>query len=184
MDKIDVNGSLMDVRVLFSAEKIHQRTKKLADQINHDYGTTETLAVLIVLNGAFVFAADLVRMLQMPTEIESIRMKSYEGTQSSGHIQLLMPLPDNLAGKHVLIVEDIVDTGRSLSFLWKELQRVGAASVKICSLLNKPLSHESKDLKIDYVGFDIGKNFVIGYGLDLDSKYRNLPYIADLISPQ
>lgn len=178
--QIDVNGTQMNVRVLFSAEDILKRTKELAQQINQDYGLDDTLVILVALNGAFVFAADLVRELKMTTQIEFIRIKSYEGTESSGTIQLLTPLPKNLAGKNVLIVEDIVDTGRSFHFLLKLLNQTNAASIKMCTLLNKPEAREFNDLKTDYVGFDIAKNFVIGYGLDLDGVYRNLPYIADL----
>lgn len=178
--KIDVNGTMMNVRTLFSAEQIQKRTQELAQQINQEYGLDQTLVILVALNGAFVFAADLVRELKMTTQIEFIRIKSYEGTQSSGSIQLLTPIPKNLVGKHVLIIEDIVDTGRSFHFLLNLLSQTDAASLKMCTLLNKPEAREFPDLKPDYVGFDIGKNFVIGYGLDLDGVYRNLPYIADL----
>lgn len=177
--QINVDGTLMNVGVLFSEIDIRDRTKILAHQINHDYGTKETLVVLIVLHGALIFGADLVRNLEMPTEIETIRIKSYEGTTNTGKIKLVTPIPTSLKGKHILIVEDIVDTGRSIDFLLKELQKVEAASIKVCALLDKPEAHEFP-VKADYIGFNILKNFVIGYGLDLNGKFRNLPYIANL----
>lgn len=177
--QINVGGTLMNVGILFSEIDIRERIKIIAQQINQDYGTKDTLVVLIVLHGALIFGADLVRNLEMPTEIETVRLKSYEGTSSTGKVQLVTPLPNHLAGKHVLVVEDIVDTGKSIDFLLKELQKAEATSVKICTLLDKPEAHEFP-IKADYVGFKIAKNFVIGYGLDLDGKYRSLPHIANL----
>lgn len=177
--QIHVNGTLMNVGVLFSEQDIKERTKKIAEQINHDYGNKETLVVLIVLHGAILFGADLVRNLEMPTEIETVRIKSYQGTSSSGTVTLVTPLPTSLENKHVLVIEDIVDTGRSIDFLLKELKNTKALSVKICSLLDKPEAHEFP-IQANYIGFTIQKNFVIGYGLDLNGKYRNLPYIANL----
>ncbi len=178
--QIQVNQKLMDVKTLFSESQIQERIQILAKKINTDYKSTEPLIIMIVLNGAFIFAADLVRYLNMPTEIETVRLKSYEGMSSTGHIQLLTPLSENFSGKNILIVEDIVETGRTLHFLMDELKKRDAKSVKICTLLNKPEAHESP-LSLDYICFDIGKNFVIGYGLDLDGKYRNIPYIAELV---
>ena len=177
--QINVDGTLMNVGVLFSEIDIRERTKVIAQQINQDYGTKETLVVLIVLHGALIFGSDLVRNLEMPTEIETIRIKSYEGTSSTGNVTLVTPLPSSLDGKHVLVIEDIVDTGRSIDFLLKELQKTKTLSVKICSLLDKPEAHEFP-VKANYIGFTIQKNFVIGYGLDLNGKFRNLPYIANL----
>ncbi|WP_186645323.1 hypoxanthine phosphoribosyltransferase [Fluviispira vulneris] len=178
--QIQVNNTLMNVKVLFSESDIRERIKQLSEQINHDYGTENTLVILIVLHGALIFASDLVRNLAMPTEIETVRIKSYEGTTSTGNINLVTPLPKDLEGKHILVIEDIVDTGRSINFLLNELQKSNTKSIKVCSLLDKPEAHEYP-LKADYIGFQIAKNFVIGYGLDLDGKYRNLPYVADLI---
>jgi hypoxanthine phosphoribosyltransferase len=177
--QINVDGTLMNVGVLFSEIDIRERIKIISKQINEDFGTQDTLIVLIVLHGALIFGADLIRNLEMPTKIETIRIKSYEGTSSSGKINLATPLPNSLEGKNVLVVEDIVDTGRSINFLLKELQKTNAKLIKICSLLDKPEAHEFP-IKADYVGFKISKNFVIGYGLDFNGKYRNLPYIANL----
>lgn len=177
--QIEFNQKMMNVKTLFSEEQIKNRIKSIAQRINTDLGDKEPLVVLIILNGAFIFAADLVRYLDMPTEIETIRLKSYEGTSSTGFIKLLTPLTDNVTGKNILIIEDIIETGRTIHFLMSELKNKNVKSVKVCTLLNKPEAHESP-MQIDYVGYDIGKNFVIGYGLDLDGKYRNLPYIAEL----
>lgn len=177
--QIEVNGKTCEAEVLFSADAIRVRVQQLANEINADYGIENKLVILIVLHGALIFASDLVRNLAMPTEIETVRIKSYEGTESSGNVHLVTPLPPDLAHKHVLVIEDIVDTGRSLHFLLKELKQTGAKSVKVCSLLNKPDAHQF-DIDADYIGFDIGKNFVVGYGLDLDGQYRNLPFIADI----
>jgi hypoxanthine phosphoribosyltransferase len=176
---IEFNQKKMEVKTLFSEEEIKARIKIITQEINRDFGKTEPLVILIVLNGAFIFAADLVRYLEMPTEIETIRIKSYEGTSSTGKIQLLTPLTDNVSGKNVLIVEDIVETGRTLKFLLDELKAKNVKSTSICTLLNKPEAHEFQ-MNLNYVGFNIGKNFVIGYGLDLDGRYRNIPYIAEL----
>lgn len=170
----------MQCKILFSEEQIKTRVREIAHAINKDLGSQEPLVILIVLNGAFIFAADLVRHLDMPTEIETIRLKSYEGTSSTGTVQLINSLPANLAGRNVLVIEDIVETGRTLAFLLNELKKQNVKSLKICSLLDKKELHESP-IALDYIGFPIGKNFVIGYGLDLDEKYRNLPYLAELL---
>lgn len=174
------NEKKMDVHTLFSKEQIQTRIQTIAKEINQSLGSKDPLVIVIVLNGAFIFAADLVRYLEMPTEIETIRLKSYEGTSSTGHIQMMTPLSGNVEGKNVLVIEDIVETGRTIHFLLNELNSKKAKSVKICTLLNKPDAHESPT-HLDYIGFDIGKNFVIGYGLDLDGMYRNWPYIAELM---
>ncbi len=178
--QIEFNGQTAKLNTLFSKDQIQARIEELAKKINQEYGPNELLVVLIVLNGGFIFAADLVRYFEMPTEIETIRLKSYEGVKSTGKIKLVSPLTNDLKDKHVLIIEDIVETGKTLEFLEQHLQSQQVKSVKICTLLNKPEAHEVK-LKLDYIGFDIGKNFVIGYGLDLDGKYRNMPFIGELV---
>lgn len=178
--KVDVNGTSMDVRVLFTEKEIKVRVETLATQINRDLGQNELVVVLVVLHGALLFAADLVRGLSMPTHIESIRLRSYEGTQSTGHVELISSLPNNIKNAHVLVVEDIIDSGRSMVFMRTLLQNTGAKSVRIATLLDKPQAHEVP-VDADYVGFSIGRNFVIGYGLDLDGNYRNLPYVAELL---
>ncbi len=179
MDFIDVGGKKMKTNIMFSATQIQQRVEILGGQIAQDYAPGTTITVLIILNGALLFAADLVRHLPHPTEIETMRLQSYHGMESSGTVSLVGTEPVHLKGKHVLVVEDIVDTGRSIQKLTEILANVGCASVKTASLLDKPNSH-LVPVKVDYVGFSIGPNFVIGYGLDLDGVYRNLPYIAEL----
>lgn len=177
---VKVGDRDMTAKVLLSEEQIQKRTAELAHEINAAYPKNEPLVVLIVLHGAILFAADLVRKLSMPTLIETTRLKSYVGTQSSGNITLAIPVPSSLSGKNVLIVEDIIDSGRSLSFLVPKVKESGAKSVRVATLLDKPEAHET-ETTADYVGFSIGRNFVIGYGLDLDGAYRNLPYIAELV---
>lgn len=181
--KIQVGGQTRDVRVLFSEQQIQQRINELAHTINSKPPADgSALVVLVVLHGALLFAADLVRRITMPTEIESVRIKSYQGTQSTGKIELLSQLPERLKGRHVLIVEDIIDSGRSISFLRNELNKLGVASLQIAALLDKPDAHE-EHIQADFIGFKIGRNFVIGYGLDLDGHYRNLPYVAEVVIP-
>ncbi len=178
--QIEVNGTTRNTRCLLSAQALDERIRLLAKEINQHYSQNETLVVLMVLHGSLLFTADLVRHFTMPTQIESIRLKSYEGLESTGHIKMLSTLPNSIKNKNVLIVEDIVDSGRTLVFLINELNKHGVKSVKTCTLLNKPEAHLTP-LSPEYVGFNIGKNFVLGYGLDVDGKYRNIPYIAEII---
>lgn len=179
--KVLVNGQQCDVRVLFSEQQIHQRISELAESINQHRPTDgSALVVLVVLHGALLFAADLVRRINLPTEIESVRIKSYHGTKSTGKIELLSSLPERLKDRHVLIVEDIIDSGRSIDFLRNELKKIGVASLRVAALLDKPDAHD-ESIQADYIGFKIGRNFVIGYGLDLDGHFRNLPYVAEVL---
>jgi hypoxanthine phosphoribosyltransferase len=177
---VKVGNRDMTAKVLLSEDQIRVRTAELAEEINKAHPKGEPLVILIVLHGAILFAADLVRKLKMPTHIETTRLKSYVGTKSTGEISLVTPVPSSVAGKHVLVVEDIIDSGRSLHFLLPKVKEAGAKSVRIATLLDKPDAHET-ETKADYVGFSIGRNFVIGYGLDLDGEYRNLPYSAELV---
>lgn len=179
--KIKVGGQDRDVRVLFSEEQIRTRIISMANEINAaPTPDGSALVVLVVLHGALLFAADLVRHLNMATEIESVRIRSYHGTQSTGKIELLSELPARLKGRHILVVEDIIDSGRSIEFLRAKLTELGVASLRIAALLDKPEAHDAH-LQADYVGFKIGRNFVIGYGLDLDGHYRNLPHVAEVL---
>ncbi|NBO37701.1 hypoxanthine phosphoribosyltransferase [bacterium] len=179
--KIQVGNKLCDVKVLFSEQQIGTRIAEIAADINSTPPADgSALVVLVVLHGALLFAADLIRHLNLATEIESVRIRSYHGTQSTGKIELLSQLPERLKGRHVLVVEDIIDSGRSIAFLKDKLNTLGVASLRIAALLDKPEAHE-ESIQADYVGFKIGRNFVIGYGLDLDGHYRNLPYVAEVI---
>jgi hypoxanthine phosphoribosyltransferase len=164
---------------LISAEKIRERVRELGAQIAHDYAG-QSLVLLCVLKGSFVFAADLARAIDAPLRIEFLGVRSYgDDTRSSGVVQITQDLTKPITGDHVLLVEDIVDTGLTLSYLREQLLTRGPASVKVCALLHKP-ARSVKPVYIDYLGFTIEDMFVIGYGLDHAERYRNLPYVGVL----
>ncbi len=166
-------------KIIYSAEQIQTRVKELGSQITSDFQDGQ-LVVLGILNGVFIFMADLVRAIDLPLEIDFIRASSYgDATVSSGEIRFSKDVEISLAGKDVLLVEDIVDTGRTLAFLMKVLQGHQPKSLKICSLINKKKRRE-KDVTVDYIGFDIQDGFLVGYGLDCAQQYRNLPAIHHL----
>lgn len=169
----------MKTRPLFDESMIAKRIHELGAQITADYAG-EPLLVVSVLKGAFMFTADLVRQIKLPVEVDFIGLASYEGTQSTGHVRITSDLSSKIEGRHVLLIEDIVDTGKTLDFLRDMFCLRHPKSLKICTLLSKPESHEMKT-PVDYVGFEITREFVIGYGLDLDQRYRELPYIAQVI---
>ena len=158
---------------LISEAEIQRRVRELGQQISDDYADREPVLVC-VLKGAALFFADLFRTLSIPVRCEFIQLASYgDRTDSSGHVRTVQGLNGNLRNADVVVVEDIVDTGQTLSFLKKELQALEPASVKVCSLLNKP-SRRIVSTPIDYVGFEIPDTFVVGYGLDYAQKHRNL----------
>ena len=158
---------------LISEAEIQKRVRELGQQISEDYSNREPVLVC-VLKGAAVFFADLFRALSIPVRCEFIQLSSYDDrTESSGHVQTVQGLNGNLHNADVVVVEDIVDTGQTMSFLMKEFQALEPASVKVCSLLNKP-TRRLVPTTIDYVGFEIPDAFVVGYGLDYAQKYRNL----------
>lgn len=161
-----------------SAEQIALRVRELAATINNDYAGKRP-CFLILLNGAFVFAADLLRQISIDCEIHFLKFKSYSGTSSSGTINSLLPFPENLKGKDVIIVEDIIDTGRTVHYLCEQLQQESLNTLRIASLLIKPEAHE-RPIHTDYYGFSIPNDFVIGYGMDIDGWGRNLPDIYRL----
>lgn len=157
--------------------KIQERVAVLAHQITKDYQDLD-LVVVGILNGSFMFTADLVRKIKTPHEIDFISVSSYGGgTTSSGHVSVELDFRKNIKGRHVLLVEDIVDTGTTLSYLRPFLEERSPASLRLASLLHKP-SRTKHPTTIDYLGFEIDDLFVVGYGLDLDGKYRELPYIG------
>jgi hypoxanthine phosphoribosyltransferase len=167
----------MAVEVYLSEEKIKTRIKELGSQITKEYAGEE-IHIVCVLNGAFMFMADLVREIKLPVILDFISASSYgDETVSSGELKIKMDLASDVAGKHVLLVEDIVDTGLTMKVLRKNIEERGAKSVKLASFLFKParLEHETH---IDYLGFEIEDHFVIGYGLDFAGRYRELPYIG------
>lgn len=167
------------LKILISEEKIKKRVAELAKRISKDYRKKGKLLIVGILKGSAIFLSDLVRKLNIDCEIDFISIRSYDGKNSSGVVQLILDLYDNPVGKNILIVEDIVDTGRTLKFLKENLLTRKAKSVKICVLLNKVGRRKTK-IKIDYKGFDVPNKFIVGYGLDYNEKYRNLPYIASI----
>ncbi|NCF14929.1 MAG: hypoxanthine phosphoribosyltransferase [Gammaproteobacteria bacterium] len=168
--------------VLISEEEIQSRVLELATQISDDYDSGDDLVMVGVLKGSFIFLADLARRLTIPRTIEFIAVSSYgSGSRSTGAVRLVMDVRGNIAGKHVLIVEDIVDTGHTLKYLIGMLESHLPASVKTCALVRKAERAEV-DVDVDYLGFDIGDEWVVGYGLDYAEQNRTLPYIG-VISP-
>lgn len=166
-------------RVMISTEQIKEAVTCIAKQINRDY-EGKNLLLLVVLKGSLPFASDLMREINLPLEVDFVRLSSYGNlTYSCGKVTMRDNYFPPVDGKDVLVVEDIIDTGLTLSYLSEVLLDKGADSVKICTLLNKS-SRREKPIKIDYLGFEIENEFVIGYGLDYNEKYRNLPYIGIL----
>ncbi len=166
-------------RVLISEEQLREINKTIGAQISKDYQGKELLLVGI-LKGSAVFMTDLMRNIDIPMSIDFMYVSSYgSGTTTSGVVKLVKDLDVNIEGKHVLIAEDILDSGVTLSYLLQVLQQRKPASLKLCALLNKPERHKV-DIKLDYKGMDIPDEFVVGYGLDYDQKYRNLPYVGIL----
>lgn len=167
-----------EVKVLIDEEKLHKRVDEIAAQIESEYKGKEIILICI-LKGSVFFTVDLAKRINGDVKIEFIRVSSYnEGTESSGEIKMKLDLKDSIKGKDVIVVEDIIDTGRTLSYLIKYLKMKKPNSLKLCALLDKPERRIKKDVKVDYTGFQIPDEFVVGYGLDVDEKYRNLPYVG------
>ena len=165
--------------VLFSEEQLEQRVCELAAQIDRDYAGKEPLLVS-VLRGSFVFMADLVRHITLPCTVDFMAVSSYgSGTTSSGQVKIIKDLSEQIEGKDVIVVEDILDSGNTLSYLLKLLEARHPASIRLCTLLDKP-ERRTKPVAVQYSGFTIPDEFLVGYGLDYDEKYRNLPYIGIL----
>ncbi|HEY7127265.1 MAG TPA: hypoxanthine phosphoribosyltransferase [Ktedonobacterales bacterium] len=163
--------------VYLSPEQLRQRVQELGQQITRDYQGQAVLLVGI-LTGALVFLADLVRAIQLPVEIDTMALSSYgNASESSGVVRILKDLNAPIEGKHVLIVEDIVDTGLTLHYLLETLHPRRPASLKVCTLLDKEKGR-AKSLTPDYIGFAVPDRFVVGYGIDYAQRYRNLPYVA------
>ena len=165
--------------ILIEEEPLQARIRELGAEISQEYEGRDILLVG-VLKGAVFFMADLMRELSIPCEIDFMAISSYgAGTDSSGVVRILKDLDENIAGRDVLVVEDIIDSGLTLSYLMRNLEAREPASLEICALLTKPERREI-DVPVRYVGFEIPNRFVVGYGLDFDEKYRNLPYVAVL----
>ena len=167
------------LRVLLSEDEIREKVRELGGKITADYKNSN-LMLVTVLKGAVVFLADLMRQIVVPAEIAFMVVSSYgSGVKSSGVVKIVKDLDVPLAGKDILIVEDILDSGLTLSYIKELLESRGPRSIRIATLLDKP-SRRKVDLQADYIGFSVPDEFVIGYGLDYDEKYRNLPYIGIL----
>nr|WP_314610698.1 hypoxanthine phosphoribosyltransferase [uncultured Lachnoanaerobaculum sp.] len=166
------------VDVLISEKEIDNRILEIADRINKDY-EGEELTLICVLKGGVMFMCDLAKRLNLNVRLDFMSVSSYGSeTKSSGVVKIIKDLDDSIDGKNVLVVEDIIDSGNTLSYLMDILKKRGPKSIKLCTLLDKPSRREKKDVFVDYVCFEIEDKFVVGYGLDYDQRYRNLPYIG------
>jgi len=165
-------------RVVVSTDQIRTRVKELAGQISSDFTGGEPLYIVGILKGAFIFLADLTRNLAVPHTVDFMALSSYGKTTSSGAVRILMDLREPIEGKHVIIVEDIVDTGHTLDYLYRVLKGRKPASLNSCVLVRK--ERDNLSIPIDYLGFNIPDIWVVGYGLDFADQHRTLPYIAEL----
>ncbi len=164
-------------KVLFTSEQIKKAIQRLASEIKRDYSEKDILIVGI-LKGSFVFLADLIRELGLPVEIEFVQLSSYgSGKETSGKIKVVRGLRTPVKGRHVLVVEDIIDTGLSANFLLNYLRKRKPASLKLCALLDKP-ERRRVTVPIDYLGFTVPNKFIVGYGIDWNEKFRHLPEIC------
>ena len=165
--------------VLFSEEQLKNRVQEIARQITADYQGKEIM-LISVLRGSFVFMADLCRAIDLPCTLDFMAVSSYgKGTKSSGQVQITKDLSEDITDRHIIVVEDILDSGNTLSYLLKILENRHPASIRLCTLLEKP-DRRVKPVQVHYSGFTIPDAFVVGYGLDYAEKYRNLPYIGIL----
>ncbi len=164
------------IDILYTQEQIVARLDQIAAQVEGDFPAGE-LVVVGVLKGSFIFMADLVRRIRRQLACDFLRVASYEHDRSTGVVRMEFDLTQPIEGKHVLLVEDIVDTGRTLRYLLKHLQASRPATLKVASLLFKEMGTDSRKL-VDYVGFEVPKRYVVGYGLDSDGLYRSLPYVG------
>jgi hypoxanthine phosphoribosyltransferase len=167
-------------KILITGEEIQQRIRSMAAEIERDYPEDEEIHLVAVLKGGFMFMADLVRAMSARVTMDFMAVSSYgKGTKSSGQVRVLKDLDSSLEGRNLILVEDIVDTGLTLSYLQDILRARAPKTVRTACLLSKP-SRRQVDVQVDYIGFTIDDHFVVGYGLDYAEKYRNLPYIAVL----
>lgn len=166
-------------KVLLTREQLQEKVKELGKKISEDY-KDKNLMIICVLKGGVVFTTDLIREITVPLELDFMAISSYgASTSTSGVVRILKDLETNIEGKDILIVEDIIDSGLTLKYLKEMLISRGPNSVKICTILNKP-QRRQENVKVDYIGFDIPDEFVVGYGLDYAEKYRNLPFVGVL----
>ena len=165
-------------RILIPADQIQNRVQELADQINRDFQHVERLYLIGILKGAFIFMADLTRRLHIPHIVDFMALSSYGKTTTSGSVRIMMDLRESIENQHVMIVEDILDSGNTLSYLSRILRERKPVLLHICVLVRK--IRQDVDLLIDYLGFDIPDVWVVGYGLDFADRFRTLPYIAEM----
>ena len=165
------------VEVLLSEEEVNKRIREIGDQISKDYAGKQVHLVCVLKGGSF-FMCELAKRITVPVSLDFMSVSSYgKDTKSSVVVRIVKDLDEPITDKHVLVIEDIVDSGRTLSYLLEMLKDRGPKDVKLCTLLDKP-SRRVVDVKVDYTGFEIPDEFVVGYGLDYDQKYRNLPYVG------
>ena len=168
-----------NLKVMYEEEELQKRIKEVAEQIDKDYEGTDEIVIISVLKGAIFFTVDLVKKMKTPITLEVMQVSSYTGTASTGNIIVKKDLDKSIEGKHVLIVEDIIDSGRTLKYLKEYLQTKNPKSVKIAVLMDKK-ERRIVDIDVDYTGFVIPNKFVVGYGFDVDEKGRNIPYVGYL----
>ena len=166
------------IRVLLSEEEVAKRIREIGDEISRDY-EGRPLHLICILKGGVFFTCELAKRLTVPVSMDFMSVSSYgSGTESSGVVRIVKDLDESIAGKNVLIVEDIIDSGRTLAYLIEILKQRNPESIHLCTLLDKPERRVKKQVKVDYTCFEIPDEFVVGFGLDYDQKYRNLPYIG------
>lgn len=171
-----------ELKLVFSEERIQERIGEIAAQISNDYAGSEVL-VVGVLNGVFMFYADLLKKLTIPVRVDFIRLASYGSeTESTGRILMTKDIETELTGKHVVVLEDIADSGLTLNWLRRHLVARGAASTRVCVLVNK-LERRGVEVDLDYVCFEVQEGFLVGYGMDYDGRYRHLKEIYHLVLP-
>ena len=168
------------LKVLFTEEQIRARIQELGEELTRDYQDKDPV-IVGVLKGVVVFYADMIRQIKVPCQMDFMWISSYAGTTSTGKMEVKRDISSDIQGRHVLILEDIYDTGNSLDFTYRHLLSKNPASLKICTFLDKPERRKPGiTLKPDYVGFTVPNEFVVGYGLDYNEEYRNLPYVGVL----
>ncbi len=166
-------------KIILTENEILNKVQEIADKINHDYKDREPV-IISILRGATLFSADLIKNIELKLELDFMAVSSYgDSTESSGVVKIKKDIDTDISNRDVILVEDIIDTGLTLKYISEYLKKHNPKSIAICSLLDKPKAHKI-DIKIDYVGFEVGNEFVVGYGLDFAQHYRNLPYIGIL----
>lgn len=166
-----------NIRIMLTEAEVNQKIQTVADQINRDY-EGRPVHLICILKGGAMFMCELAKRLTVPVTMDFMSVSSYSGTETSGVVRIIKDLDEPLEGKDVIIVEDIIDTGKTLAHLSEILYKRGPKSIKLCTLLDKPARRTEKQVKVDYSAFAIPDAFVVGYGLDYNQKYRNFPFIG------